>query len=315
LGITATEFGRTSITLTCEVRNKITRKSILTVEKMVFVNLGEDGLPAPHGRTEIKYVMPADEAVAFTHSMASRLSPHRYRDSGIEPSAGTEHYATTVYFDTADRELYRAAVYEPVHVKVRAREYYAVHSGRPDFETDPQQIVQSSPVTWIELKSRDGQRSRKRRACIPKLEVPSLLDDLERRQTGARTRSPTGNAELDQIVAELQHVLIRLRSPLRASCAVNYRRLSWQDDSDALRITLDRDVSAFALPADLWTQRGPASRHVLGRPAWLEPSCVLEVKSHGESPAWLAQVLARHRATEVEYSKFVMASRALHGPV
>ena len=56
LGITATEFGRTSITLTCEVRNKITRKSILTVEKMVFVNLGEDGLPAPHGRTEIKYV-------------------------------------------------------------------------------------------------------------------------------------------------------------------------------------------------------------------------------------------------------------------
>jgi len=31
LGITATEFGRTSITLTCEVRNKITRKSILTV--------------------------------------------------------------------------------------------------------------------------------------------------------------------------------------------------------------------------------------------------------------------------------------------
>jgi acyl-CoA hydrolase len=47
LGITATEFGRTSITLTCEVRNKITRKSILTVEKMVFVNLGEDGLPTP----------------------------------------------------------------------------------------------------------------------------------------------------------------------------------------------------------------------------------------------------------------------------
>ena len=56
LGITATEFGRTSITLKCEVRNKITRKSILTVDKIVFVNLGEDGLPAPHGQTEIKYV-------------------------------------------------------------------------------------------------------------------------------------------------------------------------------------------------------------------------------------------------------------------
>lgn len=55
LGITASEFGRTSITLRCEVRNKITRKSILTIDKLVFVNLGEDGLPAPHGKTEITY--------------------------------------------------------------------------------------------------------------------------------------------------------------------------------------------------------------------------------------------------------------------
>ncbi len=56
LGSTATEFGRTSITLTCEVRNKITRKSILTIDKLVFVNLGEDGQPKPHGKTEITYI-------------------------------------------------------------------------------------------------------------------------------------------------------------------------------------------------------------------------------------------------------------------
>ncbi|MEX3932419.1 acyl-CoA thioesterase [Paraburkholderia phymatum] len=59
LGMTATHFGRSSITLRCEVRNKITRKSILTVEKMVFVNLDENGNPAPHGRKKIRY---ADEA-------------------------------------------------------------------------------------------------------------------------------------------------------------------------------------------------------------------------------------------------------------
>jgi acyl-CoA hydrolase len=55
LGIKATHFGHTSITLTCQVRNKITRKSILTIDKLVFVNLGPDGLPAPHGKTEITY--------------------------------------------------------------------------------------------------------------------------------------------------------------------------------------------------------------------------------------------------------------------
>jgi len=55
LGLLATEFGRTSITLRAEARNMITRKSILTIERIVFVNLGEDGKPAPHGHTEITY--------------------------------------------------------------------------------------------------------------------------------------------------------------------------------------------------------------------------------------------------------------------
>ncbi|GAA4517132.1 MULTISPECIES: acyl-CoA thioesterase [Sphingobacterium] len=55
LGITATHFGRTSITLTCEVRNKITRKTILSIDKMVFVNLNENGVPTPHGKKEITY--------------------------------------------------------------------------------------------------------------------------------------------------------------------------------------------------------------------------------------------------------------------
>ncbi|WP_240161127.1 hotdog domain-containing protein [Burkholderia sp. Ax-1719] len=61
LGITATDFGRTSITLRCEVRNKVTRKSILTIEKMVFVNMGADGKPAPHGRDRIRYAEEAYE--------------------------------------------------------------------------------------------------------------------------------------------------------------------------------------------------------------------------------------------------------------
>ena len=55
MGLTATHFGRTSLTMRAEVRNMFTRQSILTIEKIVFVNLGEDGKPAPHGYTEITY--------------------------------------------------------------------------------------------------------------------------------------------------------------------------------------------------------------------------------------------------------------------
>lgn len=56
IGIVASSFGRTSISLRCEVRNKLTRAQILTIEKMVFVNLDEDGKSVPHGKTEITFV-------------------------------------------------------------------------------------------------------------------------------------------------------------------------------------------------------------------------------------------------------------------
>ncbi|MDB5116940.1 MAG: thioesterase superfamily protein [Mucilaginibacter sp.] len=55
LGIKATHFGHTSITLMCEVRNKITQKTILTIEKIVFVSVDENGKPVRHGRTAITY--------------------------------------------------------------------------------------------------------------------------------------------------------------------------------------------------------------------------------------------------------------------
>lgn len=56
IGIVATHFGRTSLTMKCEVRNKLTREQILTIDKIVFVNLDENGKPVPHGKTEITYV-------------------------------------------------------------------------------------------------------------------------------------------------------------------------------------------------------------------------------------------------------------------
>ena len=55
LGIKAIHFGRTSLTLTCQVRNKITQRVILTVDKIVFVSVDEEGIPVPHGKTEIHY--------------------------------------------------------------------------------------------------------------------------------------------------------------------------------------------------------------------------------------------------------------------
>lgn len=56
IGIEVTKFGTASITLRVEVRNMMTKKTIITIEKIVMVNLNSDGKPTPHGKTKIEYV-------------------------------------------------------------------------------------------------------------------------------------------------------------------------------------------------------------------------------------------------------------------
>jgi len=56
IGLEPVKFGKSSLTLRCEVRNKMTWKNIITIERIVMVNLGPDGKPAPHGKTQLEYV-------------------------------------------------------------------------------------------------------------------------------------------------------------------------------------------------------------------------------------------------------------------
>ena len=55
MGLKAVRFGKTSLTMRAEVRNMITRKLILSIDRIVFVALDEEGNPVPHGYSEITY--------------------------------------------------------------------------------------------------------------------------------------------------------------------------------------------------------------------------------------------------------------------
>lgn len=56
IGIAPIKYGHTSLTLRCEVRNKMTREIIITLERIIMVALGENGKPVAHGKTEVEYV-------------------------------------------------------------------------------------------------------------------------------------------------------------------------------------------------------------------------------------------------------------------
>ncbi len=50
IGIEVVKFGKASLVLSSEVRNK------MTISNIVMVNLGPDGKSKPHDKTEVEYV-------------------------------------------------------------------------------------------------------------------------------------------------------------------------------------------------------------------------------------------------------------------
>ncbi|MBK8600435.1 MAG: acyl-CoA thioesterase [Flavobacterium sp.] len=56
IGIDVVRFGNSSLTLKCEARNIMTRETIITIDTITMVSLGEDGKPKAHGKTTIEYI-------------------------------------------------------------------------------------------------------------------------------------------------------------------------------------------------------------------------------------------------------------------
>ncbi|APY12357.1 acyl-CoA thioesterase [Seonamhaeicola sp. S2-3] len=56
IGIKVVKFGKASLVLSSEVRNKMTHETIITISNIVMVNLGPDGKAKPHGKTKVEYV-------------------------------------------------------------------------------------------------------------------------------------------------------------------------------------------------------------------------------------------------------------------
>ena len=56
IGIEVKKFGTSSLTLGCEVRNKMTRQTIITIDSIIMVSLDDEGKPQPHGKSKVEFV-------------------------------------------------------------------------------------------------------------------------------------------------------------------------------------------------------------------------------------------------------------------
>jgi hypothetical protein len=241
-------------------------------------------------RTETKYLVAPQLALALARALALELAPHLPPADGSHVAVN-QGWVRTVYFDTTQRDLYREAVASPAHVKVRVREYHAPSTT-------------NETTVWLEIKERNGVRSRKRRAAIDKRELARRLEA----GLGGVVTATHGVAPHDAVVAEVARIAGRHPTPLRPDCVVSYRRTAWQDNAGSLRVTVDRDVGFFAPPAQPFA---PGVR--LGAARASLTSAVVEIKLRGAMPPWLERWLREHDLTAQSFSKFASASRAVHG--
>ena len=56
IGLDVAQFGKSSLVLKSEVRNMMTREKIITIDNITMVNLGQDGKPKTHGKTQIEFI-------------------------------------------------------------------------------------------------------------------------------------------------------------------------------------------------------------------------------------------------------------------
>ena len=289
-------------------------------------------------RRELKFKLSDAHASAFAAQVSARMPKHRFQGHGANRLPRARHYVTTVYFDTAARDLYRAVRDDADNLKIRAREYYDLHPELLELATDPRDIVRYSPVLWIEIKGKRDGRTYKRRIGIPKGDVSPFFEDgivsnaMRELQRTRHAPEPHAQAETetdppedaaaaeeqasgDDVIAELLALRGRFSEPLRASCLVNYRRTAFEDPAGSLRITFDHRMACFRAPETLWQTTQPLVREALGTPAFEETAYILEVKTRGELPSWLADLLEQTGAVEHVFSKFITASETVFGPL
>ena len=264
-------------------------------------------------REEAKYLVSLEQARVVVRELDRRLDAHRHRGEGANRLPQAQHYVTTIYFDTPSRTLFQAASQSGSHLKLRAKEYYDLHPDLTETATDPRQIVRFQPILWLEIKSRDGVHSGKRRIGLPKRDVPAFFARGEVTPEMVQIQEASHGAEARSVLEAVRDLCSSCSEPLRADCLVNYRRKAWQDAAGELRVTLDSGLAYYRPPDDLWDREWALLRSTLGTPVASAEHRVLEIKSRADQPAWLKELLQTQGIQLASFSKFEAASSAVHG--
>lgn len=191
----------------------------------------------------------------------------------------TCYHIANLYYDTPDGDILRKSV-DRLHFKEKLR-----------VRTYQMPVTPEVPV-FLEIKRKWDGRVNKRRIRIPYGDAVKLLEH--------GTRPVFADYENNQVLAEIAYFLEM--NPVRPAYFISYDRLALSSsEGSGLRITFDENIRERKTALDL--------RENGGTPLLGEGECLMEIKSAGNFPLWLAMKLSELRIYSQSYSKVGSAHR------
>ena len=220
-------------------------------------------------RYEKKYLLTPAQYQALLPVLEKHMTPDVYCKNGEE----YEIYG--LYYDTENSDLIRHSLSHPYYKeKLRVRSYRIPRS--------PEETV------FIELKKKVGGVTAKRRAELPLREAYRML---------ARGAPPIMSDYLSrEVLLEISEFLYIYE--VRPAVYISYKRLALTGKDDPnLRITFDRDICTRR--EKLLLEAGSFGSLLIP-----EEERLMEIKTTGALPLWLAQELSAQKIYSRGFSKY-----------
>jgi SPX domain protein involved in polyphosphate accumulation len=253
-------------------------------------------VPVFSDRIEKKYQIEMDEAnvASLWRELASFLAPY-----GLAPVQEIVSVGS-VYFDNKDYDLLHYSLLGRLMLfRIRAYELF----GRP-FE----------PIKeyWIEVKTAQGERRRKRRFRLTKSALVGFLDGKEPQLSVFDCNNDGVNQDdLRKLYAETQESILTMG--LKPFILVNYKRIAFQNESE--RLSIDWDVEYFPVSTEVYDHC--SWKDIPQQPVGKANKVILELKYlHGSIPVWFADLRRKYPIREKEFLKTLEGMGfVFHGPL
>ena len=241
-------------------------------------------VPAFNDRVERKYQIGIHESevAGLWRELTAVLKPF-----GLDPVQQITSVGS-VYFDNKDCDLLRFSLLGHLMIfRTRAYETFG-------------QVPEPIKEYWIEVKTAQGIRRKKKRFPLVKSELVNFLSRESFAESSTNGHSPLLHTNFDsELYRESRETLLTMG--LQPILLVTYKRVAFQGPTD--RLSIDWDVRYYPARADVYDYH---SWKYLSEPAaGGAEKVILEIKCLADDglPVWLSEMKRRYPIWEREYLK------------